>query len=269
MPELPEVETTRRGIEPHVLGRTVKAVIIREDRLRWPIAPELQQCITGQQVDRVERRAKYILLGTSAGQMMIHLGMSGSLRVLDEDVPPARHDHVDLLFDDGKVLRFRDPRRFGSMFWLSGSGHFLLDDLGPEPLDPAFTGDYLFHLSRKRKVVVKSFIMNSHVVVGVGNIYANEALFRVGIRPRRAAGRVTRTEYETLAAAIKVVLTEAIAAGGTTLKDFVNESGSPGYFRHDLKVYGRGGEPCLTCKKPLKEIRVGQRQTVYCSNCQR
>ena len=243
--------------------------MVREPRLRWPVSHDLAQCITGQKITEVNRRAKYLLFVTDAGRMMLHLGMSGSLRVLPARVDPGKHDHVDIVFTDGSLLRFRDPRRFGSVFWLKDDRHVLLDSLGPEPLSDSFDGSRLFGRSRKRKVAIKPFIMNSKEVVGVGNIYANEALFRAGIRPGVAAGRLTRAACDRLAVCIKEVLGEAIEAGGTTLRDFVNESGNPGYFRHNLEVYGRGGEPCLKCDGELKETRLGQRTTVYCPVCQR
>lgn len=269
MPELPEVETTRRGIAPHISGRRVVRVLVRQPALRWPVSDDLAQSLTGQTIESVDRRAKYLLFRTGNGRMMIHLGMSGSLRVLPREIAPETHDHIDITLDDERVLRYRDPRRFGSVFWLPGdASHTLLESLGPEPLDDVFDGAYLHRLSRGRKSSVKTFIMNGHVVVGVGNIYANEALFQAGISPRRAAGRIARPRYDMLATAIKDVLARAITAGGTTLRDFVHEDGSPGYFRHDLQVYGRGGEPCVNCATPLREIRLGQRTTVYCPRCQ-
>jgi len=270
MPELPEVETTRRGIEPHLLGRRVTRVLVRQPALRWPVSVELGQALTGQRIDAVDRRAKYLFLRTAAGSMMVHLGMSGSLRVLPRGVAPGAHDHLDLDLDDARVLRFRDPRRFGSVFWIGASGsHPLLENLGPEPLDDGFSGDYLFGVSRGRQVAVKSLLMNSHIVVGVGNIYANEALFDAHVRPDRPAGKISRARYGRLAEAVKRVLEQAIRAGGTTLRDFVHEDGSPGYFRSDLKVYGRGGEPCVACGRLLEESRLGQRSTVFCPRCQR
>ncbi len=270
MPELPEVETTRRGVAPHVISRRVTQVLVRQPSLRWPVSDDLAQALTGQTIEAVDRRAKYLLFRCVAGRMMIHLGMSGSLRVLPASLPPEAHDHVDIVLDDGHLLRYRDPRRFGSVFWLPGDdSHPLLESLGPEPLGDGFDGAHLHALSRGRKSSVKTFIMDNHVVVGVGNIYANEALFQSGISPARAAGRVSRTRYDELAAAIRDVLARAITAGGTTLRDFVREDGSPGYFRHDLAVYGRGGEACRRCGSVLKEIRLGQRTTVYCTSCQR
>ena len=269
VPELPEVETTRRGIRPHLLKRKITAVLVREPRLRWPVTPALSQNLTGMTVEEVSRRGKYIFIETKTGRAMIHLGMSGSLRVLPADVAVEKHDHIDLGLDDGRVLRYRDPRRFGSFFWLpETTGHALIDHLGPEPLSEDFDGDYLFARSRNKSVAIKQFVMDSKVVVGVGNIYANESLFLSGIRPERKAGSVSRKRYGVLAANIKLVLAAAIEAGGTTLRDFVKEDGNPGYFRHELKVYGRGAEPCVQCGAALKEIRLGQRTTVFCRHCQ-
>ncbi|MFP6808395.1 MAG: bifunctional DNA-formamidopyrimidine glycosylase/DNA-(apurinic or apyrimidinic site) lyase [Pseudomonadales bacterium] len=269
MPELPEVETTRRGIEPHLLGKRVVQVTVRQAMLRWPVSEDLAQCFTGKTIVSVGRRAKYLFLETDDGKVMLHLGMSGSLRILREHLPAGAHDHVDFVMDDGCLLRFKDPRRFGSIFWLAGEDHPLLEKLGPEPLSSDFDGNYLHEKSRKRKVSVKSFIMNGHVVVGVGNIYANEALYHAGIRPDRSAGRISKARYITLGKAIKEVLTRAIEAGGTTLKDFVREDGSPGYFGQSLAVYGRGGQQCHDCQKILVEIRQGGRASVFCSVCQR
>jgi formamidopyrimidine-DNA glycosylase len=271
MPELPEVETTRRGIAPHVTGRTVARILVREPRLRWPVPGELIEQLPGQTITSVGRRGKYLLLETAAGTTLVHLGMSGSLRLIDAGTLPGTHDHIDIVFTDGRALRLRDPRRFGSLLWTTHpfEEHPLLRDLGPEPLDGDFSGDYLSTAAHGRKVAVKLFIMNSHVVVGVGNIYANEALFLAGIHPRRAAGRIGRDRYHRLASAIRRVLNESIAAGGTTLRDFINGVGEPGYFAIHLRVYGRGGEPCPGCAQPLHEIRQGQRSTFYCPACQR
>jgi formamidopyrimidine-DNA glycosylase len=270
MPELPEVETTLRGISPHLIGQKVSAVHVRQPRLRWPVPDELAQILTGQTIDAVKRRAKYLLLHTDAGSLMIHLGMSGSLRIVESGLPPNKHDHVDICLEDELTLRFRDPRRFGSMLWLNPgpASHPLLDSLGPEPFSVIFNGEYLYRLTRKRRVAVKQLIMNSQVVVGVGNIYANEALFRAGIRPDRAAGRISHRRYEDLAACIRKVLNDAIEQGGTTLRDFSGGDGQPGYFRQSLHVYGRGNQTCTKCLGPLKEIRLGQRSTVFCSRCQ-
>ncbi|MDH5444301.1 MAG: bifunctional DNA-formamidopyrimidine glycosylase/DNA-(apurinic or apyrimidinic site) lyase [Gammaproteobacteria bacterium] len=270
MPELPEVETTRRGIEPHLLNKTVTGVIVRQSQLRWPVPRALDKKISGQTIHAIERRGKYILLKLDTGSIMLHLGMSGSLRVLNSDTPPEKHDHVDLQFGSHQCLRLRDPRRFGSLHWLTQDPyqHKLLKDLGPEPLSNIFDKEYLFNRSRKRKLAIKLFIMDSKIVVGVGNIYASEALFRAGIRPSRPAGRVTQKEYDKLVTAIKQVLKDAIQSGGTTLQDFTNSDGKPGYFKQALHVYGREGEACHFCKSLIKHRVMGQRATYYCPNCQ-
>ncbi|MBT3426203.1 MAG: bifunctional DNA-formamidopyrimidine glycosylase/DNA-(apurinic or apyrimidinic site) lyase [Gammaproteobacteria bacterium] len=269
MPELPEVETTRAGIEPHIKGQRIDAVHVREYQLRWPISPGLGQSVTGKVVREVKRRAKYLLLDTHEGQIMLHLGMSGSLRILSEQIEAQAHDHVDFLFSNGKLLRYRDPRKFGSIFWLPDDEHKLLNHLGPEPLLEEFTPSYLFAQCRGRKVAIKTLIMNAQIVVGVGNIYANEALFSAGIRPTFPAGKLSLNRCTRLVEAIRVVLGKAIAAGGTSLRDFSKEDGTPGYFRQALQVYGRDGEDCYFCQKPLKAVRLGGRATVYCSRCQR
>jgi formamidopyrimidine-DNA glycosylase len=270
MPELPEVETTRRGIAPHLEGRRVKAVTLRRPDLRWPIPAEIRDTLPGQRIDAVRRRAKYLLLDTAAGSALLHLGMSGSLRVLPAKSAPREHDHVDLLLTSGRVLRFNDPRRFGCLLWQApGETHPLLHGLGPEPLDDAFDGDYLFARSRGRKAPVKAFLMDQRIVVGVGNIYAAEALFAAGISPLRAAGRVSRERYAQLAAEVKRILAHAIRRGGTTLRDFLAPDGAPGYFEQELAAYGRGGEPCPRCGRPLKEAWLAQRATVWCGHCQR
>ncbi|MGB1422534.1 MAG: bifunctional DNA-formamidopyrimidine glycosylase/DNA-(apurinic or apyrimidinic site) lyase [Pseudomonadales bacterium] len=269
MPELPEVETTRAGIEPHLLDCTIARVTIRENRLRWPISPELTQMATGQTIVSVERRAKYLLIGLARGFVMIHLGMSGSLRILPAQTAPQKHDHVDIILNSGITLRYRDPRRFGSIFWLDQLKHRLLDQLGPEPLSADFDGETLFEAAKGKLRNVKTLIMDAEVVVGVGNIYANEALYLAGIRPTRPAGKISRKRYARLAAAIKSVLEKAIDAGGTSLRDFLKEDGKPGYFRHELKVYDRAGEPCYGCNKPLSAVRITGRATVFCMRCQR
>jgi formamidopyrimidine-DNA glycosylase len=271
MPELPEVETTRRGIEPHLLGRRIVRVVVREPRLRWPIPAELPERLAGARVEAVTRRAKYLLLATQRGTAILHLGMSGSLRIRTADEPPGRHDHVDLVLEDGRCLRLTDPRRFGALLWCEGDvqAHPLLRDLGPEPLGPDFDAAYLFARSRGRRGPVKPFLMDSHVVVGVGNIYANEALFRAGIRPQKAAGSIGRDRYARLAEAVHSVLTDAIAAGGTTLRDFVASDGRPGYFAQSLAVYGRAEEACPACGRPIRTDRLGQRSTFWCPRCQR
>lgn len=271
MPELPEVETTRRGIEPHCVGRVVQRVSVRESRLRWPVPEQLASRLRGQTITAVDRRGKYLLFRTAAGSALMHLGMSGSLRVVAPAAPFSRHDHIDIQMDSGVCLRYHDPRRFGCLLWLpSGDAiHPLLQDLGPEPLSTEFDGQLLYRRSRGRKAPVKSFIMDATVVVGVGNIYANEALFLSGIRPGRAAGRISGPRYERLADTIKQVLTSAINQGGTTLRDFVGGDGKPGYFAQQLNVYGRAGQPCKACGLPLRELRLGQRSSVYCVTCQR
>lgn len=271
MPELPEVETTARGIAPWVEGRRISKVTVRQRALRWPVPVSLAQCLTGLEIEHVGRRGKYLLLRTRAGHLMIHLGMSGSLRIASEGEALKKHDHLDIALSGGSILRFHDPRRFGSVHWLEGDPlqHPLLSELGPEPLSDAFTADYLFARSRRKQVAIKTFIMDSHVVVGVGNIYANEALFRAGILPTRKAGSVSRQRYALLVEAIREVLAQAIASGGTTLRDFVGGDGKPGYFVQELSVYGRAGEACKQCGAALTEVRLGQRATVYCRRCQR
>lgn len=270
MPELPEVETTRRGLAPHLLGRAIHGVILRRADLRWPIPEDITLQLPGQQILDVRRRAKYLLLDTAAGSAVLHLGMSGSLRVLEGDTPLRAHDHVDISLDNGRLLRFNDPRRFGSLLWQpDGQIHPLLRGLGPEPLDEAFDGDYLFARSRGRRAPVKTFLMDQAVVVGVGNIYAAESLFRAGISPLREAGEVSRERYRRLAAAVKAILVHAITRGGTTLRDFISPDGAPGYFEQELSVYGRDGLPCRNCGRPLKHAVIGQRASVWCSRCQR
>ena len=270
MPELPEVETTRRGIEPALIGRRILDLRIRDRRLRWPIESHLEDQVRGTTALGVDRRAKYLLLRLTGGTAIVHLGMSGSLRVLPAATPLLTHDHWELVIDSGQLLRFHDPRRFGSLHWTDGDPalHPLLRDLGPEPLSADFDGEHLFRASRRRRVAIKLLIMNSHVVVGVGNIYASEALFRAGIRPTRAAQRLTRREATALATAIREVLTAAIAIGGTTLRDYVNADGVPGYFRQQLFVYERAGEPCRSCGAPIRQVTQGQRSTYYCARCQ-
>lgn len=272
MPELPEVETTLRGIHDHLVDARVADWEVRQPRLRWPV--EMPEQLRGGKIRRVWRRAKYLVVELDCGALILHLGMSGSLRLLPRDTPPRTHDHVDLMLDSGWMLRLTDPRRFGSIHFQALSDgeaeqHWLLAGLGPEPLGNAFSGDYLYQRARGRRLAVKNFIMDAKVVVGVGNIYANEALFSAGIRPRVAAGRVTRSRYERLARAVRDVLAAAIAEGGTTLRDFVGGDGRPGYFSSELNVYGRESEPCRVCATPLTGIRTGQRATVYCRCCQR
>jgi formamidopyrimidine-DNA glycosylase len=269
MPELPEVETTRRGIQPHLVDRTVTKVVVRQPRLRWPVAPEVR-ALAGTTLTGVTRRAKYLLLGSAAGSALVHLGMSGSIRILSQATPAEPHDHVELHLDNGRMLRFTDPRRFGCWLWQApGDTHTLLRGLGPEPLDDDFHGDLLWRRSRARAAPVKTFLMDQSVVVGVGNIYAAESLFHAGIHPARAAGRISRARYVRLAAVVKTVLANAIERGGTTLRDFLRPDGAPGYFEQELVVYGREGERCRTCATALRALRLGQRASAYCPRCQR
>jgi formamidopyrimidine-DNA glycosylase len=271
VPELPEVETTRRGIAPAVADRVLERAVVREPRLRWRVPRSFAANVAGQQVLEVRRRAKYLLFDLERGAIILHFGMSGSLRLQPSDAPALLHDHVDLVLDSGMCLRLNDPRRFGSVLWTPDDPlqHPLLASLGPEPLSNGFSGAHLANIARGRSIAIKQFLMNARVVVGVGNIYASEALFRAGIRPRRAAGRLRREEFDALAAAIKAVLRDAIRAGGTTLRDYINPEGMPGYFRQKLYVYERVGEPCRVCHTPIKHFVQGQRSTYFCPTCQR
>ena len=270
MPELPEVETTLRGIAPYVSQTRIQQLIVREERLRWPIAKDLAQSLEGATIGKPWRRGKYLLLPVGeAGTLMIHLGMSGSLRIVDPALAPRKHDHVDFVLETGKSLRFHDPRRFGCILLTKApEQHPLLRDLGPEPFDSAFDGVYLHQVAHNRKTSVKAFIMDSHTVVGVGNIYASESLFGAGISPTRAAGKISLARYERLAQTIRTVLSASIAQGGTTLRDFVNATGNPGYFRQTLNVYEREGEPCRVCETPVRMARQAQRATYWCPRCQ-
>lgn len=269
MPELPEVETTRRGLLP-LLGQTVRAVSVRNPALRWPVPAHLPQILTGQQLQQLQRRAKYILARFERGTLLLHLGMSGRLCLLPHMEPPGKHDHLDLDFDRGAVLRLRDPRRFGAALWLEGdpAQHPLLSQLGPEPLDDGFDAAQLYRATRTRQAAIKQVLMDSHVVVGVGNIYASEALFRAGIDPRLAASRLSRPRCDRLVAAIKSTLNDALAAGGSSLRDFFGADGNPGYFQQSYFVYGRTGQPCRSCGTPIRTLRQGQRSTFYCPACQ-
>lgn len=271
MPELPEVETTRKGIAAYVVGEKVKDIIIRERQLRWPIPTTLKRALKNQLIRKLRRRAKYLLFYTDKGCMILHLGMSGSLRVINDERPHDKHDHVDIVFESGYRLRFHDPRKFGSIHWTKNDPleHKLIHHLGPEPLSEEFNNEYLYTKSRKRTQAIKTFIMDSRIVVGVGNIYASEALFRASIKPTAKAGKVSKARYESLVNEIKNVLSEAIDKGGTTLRDFLNGDGKPGYFSQELNVYNREGEPCKICNTKIKMIRLGQRSTYYCSHCQR
>jgi len=271
MPELPEVETTRRGIEPHIKNRTVSDIIVRQPKLRWPVPRGLKQKLSGHRILRVERRAKYLLLAFDHGTLIMHLGMSGSLRIVAATEAAGKHDHVDIVLDNRNALRLTDPRRFGAVLWTAEepSQHELIAQLGPEPLSDAFNGEYLFQRSRGRKSSIKQFIMDGKVVVGVGNIYASESLYLAGINPKRAAGKVGRERYEKLVDAIKQVLAAAIEQGGTTLRDFVGGDGKPGYFAQKLNVYGREDEACPGCGATIKQFVLGQRSTYYCPRCQK
>ena len=270
MPELPEVETTCRGIAPHVVGQTVTRVVVRERRLRHPIPRHFAARVTGQRITHVGRRGKYLLLECDDGTLIIHLGMSGNLRLVPMAKPAEKHDHVDLCLSNGLALRLRDPRRFGLMVWTVDDplSHPLLNGLGPEPLTASFNAAYLIERAHGRSVPVKQFVMDAKVVVGVGNIYANEALFMAGVHPRRAAGSVTAGEFASLAKAIKRVLRKAISAGGTTLRDFVNGEGRAGYFSQQLQVYGRAGQPCRRCAHTIEMERQAQRASYFCPHCQ-
>lgn len=271
MPELPEVETSRRGISPHILGKVFSQIIVRQPQLRWPVpTSELTTALPGQILTAVERRGKYLLLATEAGTLLLHLGMSGNLRITDSDQQLKKHDHVDFIFADGTILRLNDQRRFGAVLWLDSSPaqHPLLADLGPEPLSEEFNADYLFSRSRQRRVPLKSLIMDSHMVVGVGNIYASESLFLAGLHPNRPSGDIDLIESQRLTDAIKAVLQWAIDQGGTTLRDFVNHQGKPGYFQQSLSVYGRKDQACVKCAEPIQQLKIGQRASYYCNHCQ-
>ena len=270
MPELPEVETTLRGIRPHLEGRQIRELKVRERRLRYPIAEGTEARLAGQRILGLRRRGKYLLLDLEEGSLLLHLGMSGSLRILPLTTPPGPHDHLDLVMEDGRCLRLRDPRRFGLFIWTAAppEHHALIRDLGPEPLEGGFDGAYLHKRARNRQVAVKAFIMDAKVVVGVGNIYASESLFLAGIHPNRPAGQVRESQYALLATTIRTVLGESIAAGGTSLRDFVAEDGHPGYFARQLRVYGHEGQPCPHCGTDLRREKIGQRSSFFCPNCQ-
>jgi len=271
MPELPEVETARRGIEPHVAGRVLAGAVVREPRLRWPVPHDLDGQLRGRRVVGLTRRGKYILCDLGDTHLLLHLGMSGSLAVVDADAPPRKHDHVDMLLGDGRALRLHDPRRFGAVLLVPGvpEHHPLLRGLGPEPLDPCWGGQSLWRDTRGRSAAIKTVIMDAHTVVGVGNIYASEALFRAGIRPGTAAQRLTRPACTRLVAAIRETLEEALAAGGSSLRDYVQANGDLGCFQLEHRVYGRAGQPCLVCGSEIRLARMGQRSTFWCPACQR
>lgn len=274
MPELPEVETTRLGLLP-VVGQVVKSVTVRNYAMRWPIPAHITTTLPSLTLMRLERRAKYILAhfadANTAGIMMLHLGMSGRLILLDQSTPAQKHDHFDVTFADGRVMRLRDPRRFGAVLWIDGDvkQHPLLASLGPEPLTEGFTGDYLFQAMRTRTAAIKTTIMDAHLVVGVGNIYASESLFRARISPKKAANKLTRKQCQALVLEIKATLQDALKAGGSSLRDFYGADGNPGYFQQSYFVYGRTGEPCRVCSHPIMSLRLGQRSTFYCAFCQK
>lgn len=271
MPELPEVETTRRGIAPHIENNIIIDVIVHNRNMRWPIPNGLKSKLKNQKIISVTRRAKYLLIKTETGTLILHLGMSGSLRILATKAPVEKHDHFELQFKNGICLRLRDPRRFGAVLWTKDNPlkHKLLINLGPEPLDKTFNAELLFEKSRKRKTTIKQFIMDAKVVVGVGNIYASESLFLSGINPKKQAGKITKKNSSDLTTSIKKILKIAIKQGGTTLKDFKSSDGKPGYFQQKLNVYNKTNEPCKKCKKPIKQITLGQRSTFYCDFCQK
>lgn len=277
MPELPEVETTLRGLEPHLLNQRISDVLIRHPQLRWPIPRNLPKLLHGKTIRSLRRRAKYLLLEFDHGTLILHLGMSGSLRILPVHTPAEKHDHFDLVLGNGQLMRLRDPRRFGAVLWHEGdvAQHPLLAALGPEPLEKHsppekdFLAAYLYQVTRKRSAAIKPVIMDSHVVVGVGNIYANEALFRAGIRPQLAANKLSRERCARLVLAIQQVLRAAIKLGGSSLRDFVDSAGEPGYFQQHYFVYGRSGEACRQCGTIIKQLKQGQRASFYCPHCQR
>ncbi|MBI5626143.1 MAG: bifunctional DNA-formamidopyrimidine glycosylase/DNA-(apurinic or apyrimidinic site) lyase [Nitrosomonadales bacterium] len=271
MPELPEVETTRRGLAAHLTGLTIADVVIRNARLRWPIPKNLPKLLRGKIILSLKRRAKYLLMDCGNGTLILHLGMTGSLRIMPANTPTGKHDHFDLVLSNCTLMRLRDPRRFGAVLWHTGEVHThpLLATLGPEPLENDFDARYLYQATRERSVSIKQCIMNNRIVVGVGNIYANEALFRAGIKPQLAAGKLSLPRCAKLVEEIRATLAEAIKLGGSTLRDFVDTSGQPGYFQQHYWVYGRGGEPCRKCGSLIKQIKQGQRSSFYCGTCQR
>jgi len=270
MPELPEVETTLRGVSPYLVGRVVREVIVRDKRMRWPVPDTIHE-LEGQRVTHGARRGKYLLFTSQAGTLLLHLGMSGSLRVSDPDTAWKKHDHLALVTDQGRQLRLHDPRRFGAALWIVGdpAQHPLLAELGPEPLGDGFDAEMLHAACRGRTAPIKAVIMDSHTVVGVGNIYACEALFMAGIQPNQQAGKVTKPRLAKLVAAIREVLLASIEMGGTTLRDFVNEKGEPGYFVQSLRVYDREGEPCHVCGTKVKRLVMSNRSTFFCPKCQK
>lgn len=270
MPELPEVETTRIGLSAHIIKQKIVRIIVRQPRLRWPVPETIHQA-EGQTINAISRRGKYLIIHVKTGFIIVHLGMSGCLRVIENPTSFNKHDHVDVVLQNKLLLRFTDPRRFGAFLWTEEdiAKHPLLTQLGPEPLSDDFNADYLFKATRNTKRAIKEVLMDSHMVVGIGNIYAQESLFQARINPMRAANTILAAQYQVLIAEIKTILTYAIARGGTTLRDFLSADGKPGYFKQELKVYGRSGEPCITCSKTLLQIKQQNRATVYCKNCQK
>lgn len=270
MPELPEVETTRRGLLPHVVGRHILGVVVRNASLRWPVPRGLGRRLTGEPIRDIRRRGKYLLFDLPKGHLLVHLGMSGRLTLVPRDTPPRKHDHVDIDLDGPRTLRFTDPRRFGAVLWVDDPAtHMLLKDLGMEPLEAGFSGAALHRKARGRSVAVKNFLMNGGIVTGVGNIYASEALFGAGIHPARSAGRISAARWDRLAQSVRTTLQSALESGGSTLRDFVTVDGTPGHFQHRHAVYGREGKPCRVCKTPIRALRQGQRSTFYCPGCQK
>ena len=271
MPELPEVETTRRGLAPHLEGQLIKTVVIRHPTLRWPVPPQLTTLLPGQRIRQIQRRGKYLLFETDVGWLIVHLGMSGSLRVVPATTLPEKHDHFDLVLRSGQLMRLRDPRRFGAVLWAGEDvmQHKLLAGLGVEPMTAEFSAEQLYKATRGRAAAIKLVLMDSHLVVGVGNIYANEALFAAGINPKTCANRLSLARLQRLVTAVNDILARAILAGGSSLRDFVKTDGEPGYFQQEYAVYGRADVPCRQCKRPIKQIRQGQRSTFYCTVCQR
>lgn len=271
MPELPEVEITRRGLLPHVVGRRIRDVVVRNPNLRWPVPKDLRRTLQGLRVLGVRRRGKYLLFDTRKGHLLVHLGMSGRISIVPEAKPARAHDHIDLQFEDHNALRLTDPRRFGAMLWLDAPAeeHALLSGLGLEPYDAGFTGAAMHRLAKGRRVAVKQFLMNSRIVTGIGNIYASEALWEARVHPGRSAGRISARRWELIVAAILKTLDRALAAGGSTLRDFSSADGKPGHFQFEFAVYGREGQPCRRCATPIRALRQGQRSTFYCPRCQR
>lgn len=271
MPELPEVETTRRSLLPHAMGRGIRGVRVRDSRLRWPVPADLSRRLRGEEIVDIRRRGKYLLFDLKKGHLLVHLGMTGRLTVVPADAPAKKHDHLDLVLEGGRSLRYTDPRRFGAVLWLESpaESHALLKDLGLEPLEAEFTGEAMRRRAKGRSVAVKQFLMNGAIVTGVGNIYASEALFHAGINPARSSGRISAARWQRLAEAVRLTLGRAIRSGGSTLRDFASAEGRPGYFQHKHAVYRREGKPCRVCMTPIRALRQGQRSTFYCPQCQR